>query len=140
MEVKKTVKKIIALGAGATMVGATLMSAMAASYTLDQYPMPFVKDGKFDALIVVGKNAMTQDVIGAVDISASLQFAMKQTKTVSTGKSEVVIDKGIKIKGTGNELLNYGEYIGNVEVTPLDDADLPQLLADGRLKESKGNY
>ncbi len=139
MEVKKTIKRIVALGAGATMVGATLMSAMAASYTLDQYPTPFVKDGKLDALIVIGKNAMTEDVIGAVDIGASLQYAMRQTKSVSAGKQEVVIDKGVKVKGTGNEVLNYGEYMANVVSNPLDDADLPQLLADGRYKESKGN-
>jgi len=138
MELKKTVKRIAALGAAGIMLGTTVLSAMAAA-SLNNYPTPFIKDGKFDGLIVVGKNAAAQDVIGAVDIGTSLQYGMKTTTSTSCGGNVVTIDNGVKITGTGSEVLNYGELLGDVRTTALDDEDLPQLLAEGRYKESKGN-
>ena len=136
MEVKKAIKKVVAIAAGATMVGATLFSALAAD--LSAYPAPFVKDGKFDAFIVVGDKAAAEDVVGAVDIGASLQFEMKKETTVSLGSADVLISDGVKIKGTGSEVFNYGENLGEVRNTPLDSGDLPVLLADGRYVESEG--
>jgi len=138
MELKKTVKRIAALGAAGIMLGTTVLSAMAAA-NLSNYPSPFIKDGKFDGLIVVGKNAAAQDVIGAVDIGTSLQYGMKKTTTTSCGGNVVTIDNGVLIKGTGKEVLNYNEYLGDIRTTALDDEDLPQLLAEGRYKESKGD-
>ncbi len=52
MNVKKTIRKIVALGTGATMVGATVMGALAVT-SLADYPEPFVKDGQFNGKIVV---------------------------------------------------------------------------------------
>ncbi len=46
MKIKKAIKKIVALGAGATMVGATLLGAMATD--LSNYPAPFVQDGSIN--------------------------------------------------------------------------------------------
>ncbi|MEM4337028.1 MAG: S-layer protein, partial [Candidatus Woesearchaeota archaeon] len=112
MEVKKAIKKVVALAAGATMMGATVFSALAAD--LSQYPAPFVKDGKFDAFIVVGDKAAAEDVVGAVDIGASLQFEMRKETTVSLGTADVLISDGVKIKGTGSEVFNYGENLGEV--------------------------
>ena len=60
MDVKKTIKKIVALGAGATMVGATIMGATAA---LEDYPGAWMSDGQFDGKIVVGTDAATSDVL-----------------------------------------------------------------------------
>jgi len=137
MEVKKAIKRVFALAAGATMLGATLFSAMAAA-DLANYPAPFVKDGKFDAFIVVGDKAAAEDVVGAVDIGASLQFEMKKETMVSSGTDSVLVSDGVKIKGTGSEVLNYGETLGDVRDTALDAEDLPVLLADGRYVESEG--
>src|SRR3989338_4382613 len=136
MAVKKAIKKVVAIAAGATMMGATLFSALAAD--LSMYPSPFVKDGKFDAFVVVGDKAAAEDVVGAVDIGASLQFEMKKETTVSLGTADVLISDGVKIKGTGSEVLNYNESIGDVRDTPLDEEDLPVLLAEGRYVESEG--
>lgn len=138
MEVKKAIRKVVALGTGATMVGATLFSAAAAD--LSAFPAPFVKDGVFDALIVVGAKAASEDVVGAVDIGASMQFELKKEESVSVGIGEdVVISSGTKIKGTGSEVLNYNESIGEVRTTALDDQDMPVTLAEGRYTESEGN-
>ena len=46
MRFQKTIKRMIALGTGATMVGATIMGAMAAD--LSSYPSPFIKDCKLN--------------------------------------------------------------------------------------------
>ena len=74
MEVRKTIKKMVALGTGMTMVGATLFGAAAAG--LADYPSPmFIKDGQFDGVIVVGDNAASSDVVGSVDIAFALQAA-----------------------------------------------------------------
>ena len=137
MEVKKAIKRVFALAAGATMMGATILGAMAAS-DLANYPAPFVKNGKFDAFIVVGDAAAAEDVVGAVDIGASLQFEMKKETAISAGTAGVIISDGVKIRGTGSEVLNYGENIGEVRSTPLDSEDLPVLLAEGRYVESEG--
>ena len=82
MNLKKIVRKVAAVGAGATMVGATLMGALATS--LADYPSPFVSDGAFDAVLVVGDNAAAADIIGVTDIAMALQFSMKTTEAVST--------------------------------------------------------
>ncbi|MBR9699430.1 hypothetical protein GOV09_03175, partial [Candidatus Woesearchaeota archaeon] len=48
---KKTIKKIVALGMGASMLGATLLGATAAG--LNEYPAPFIQGGKFSGTLVV---------------------------------------------------------------------------------------
>ena len=51
MRAKQVVRKIIALGTGLSMVGASLFAAGAASLT--DYPNPlFIKNGVFDGVIV----------------------------------------------------------------------------------------
>jgi len=71
MKIGKAIKRIVALTAGTTLLGTTLLGAMAAD--LANYPSPFIADGVFDGLIVIGEKAATGDVIGAIDIAASLQ-------------------------------------------------------------------
>ena len=131
-----TLKKVIAVGAGAVMLGATMFSALAQA-DLSNYPAPFVKDGKFDAFIVVGQNAAAEDVVGAVDIGASLQFEMRKETSLGLGDN-VIISDGVKIKGTGSQVFNYGEYYGGVRSAVFDEEDLPQLLAEGRYVENEG--
>ncbi len=138
MEVKKAIKKVIALGAGATLVGATIMGAMAA--TLDAYPEPFVKDGKFDAYIVVGDNAAASDVIGSVDIATSLQYSMKTTKVVSSGGSTTATVEGDSaLLAKGSDPLNAGYDQLNGPVSVVDKTDL-NALASGSISNDKGTY
>ncbi len=137
MEVKKTIRKIAAIGAGSIMLGATIMGAIAAD--LADYPAPFVtSDGKFDGLIVVGKDAKAEDVVGATDLASSLQFSMKKETNVEIASgSSVTISKGTKIARTG-ETFNFYKDMEDID-DKLDDSDLPDILADGRYKESKGD-
>ena len=104
MRFQKTIKRIIALGTGAIMLGSSV-SAMA---DLANYPMPFIKDGKFNGVLVVGDKAAAEDVIGISDIIASLQYAA--TKKVSTTTPGAVSVEGDAWKvGTGSKRLELSE-------------------------------
>ena len=88
MKVGKTIKRIAALGIGVTMLGATMFGAMAAE--LSDYPSPFVKDGKFNGLLVVGTGGsdpagLAADILGVTDIAISLQAS----STTSAGAGAV---------------------------------------------------
>lgn len=126
MNVKKTVKKLVALGTGATMVGATIMGAMA---DLSTYPEPFVSDGVIDTLIVIGSEAKAMDTLGAVDIAASLQAAaVSPVDGAGTTGTTTVTGDAFKI-GRGSDMLEINETIGDVSKT-ITENDL-QALAGG---------
>lgn len=133
---KKVLRKATAIAASASFIGATMLGAVAQD--LAQYPAPFVKDGVFDAFIVVGANAQTEDVIGAVDIGASLQFALKKATSSAVGAADATIDQGVKIQKSGQKM-NYGDSVDKVlGSTTLAEDDLPTVLADGKFVESEG--
>jgi S-layer protein (TIGR01564 family) len=75
MKVRKAIKRIAALGVGATMLGATMMGAMAAD--LNEYPNMFIKDGQFQGILVIGKDAAATDTIGMTNVALGLQVAAK---------------------------------------------------------------
>lgn len=75
MEIKRMVKRILALGTGATMVGATMMGALAAD--LSDYPTPWHTDGVFNGKIVVGEAAQAVDTIVATDIATAMWYSKK---------------------------------------------------------------
>ena len=137
MKLRKAIKKIVALGAGASMVGATIMGAMAAD--LSTYPAPFVKDGMFDAMIVVGDNAKASDVIGAVDVATSLQYSMKQTTTVSAtgGVTQVALTGDSVEIGMPGDMLEIDEFIGDNRET-ITSSDL-EALRSGFISTSEGS-
>jgi hypothetical protein len=129
MRLKRAIKRVVALGTGATMVGATILGAMAAA-DLANYPTPFVEDGAFNALVVVGAAAKTEDVLGAIDIATSLQYSTTLTKTIpGTGTTVTVVGEGAKIETDSNKV-TVGEALQSVK-TRLDEDELPLLLAKG---------
>ncbi len=137
MEVKKAIKKMVALGTGLAMVGATLFGAAAAD--LSDYPAPmFIEEGSFNGVIVVGDSAAASDVIGSVDIATSLQYSSTVVEQVSGGAAiEPTISEGVKIEKSGNDL-NFGEDIFDIQPTALDNSDLPEVLMDGTLEDTEG--
>jgi hypothetical protein len=117
MNIRKTVKKIAALVAGTTMVGATIMGATALD--LSDYPAPFVANGVFDGKIVVGANAATSDVVGAIDLAASLQAEATSISEISipgTAGTATVVGDSAEFK-TGSDIVRIGEQIGDVKET-----------------------
>lgn len=145
MVVKKIAKRIAALGTGAVLVGSSIMGASAAA-DLGMYPSQYIKDGKFTGVMVVGDNAKAEDVIGVSDIATSMQAAA--VKKVSSGGSSVSADgEAWQVKTSTDNLeltesLTTGtndETIGDiVSQSFIDEAELPELLTDGEVSNSKG--
>ncbi|MBI2135932.1 S-layer protein [Candidatus Woesearchaeota archaeon] len=136
MEVRKTIKKVVALAAGASMVGATLFGASAAA-DLANYPNPFIKEGVFDAVLVVGDKAKAEDVIGVTDIAVSLQFASKTVKKAATSTSTKTVVEGDKwLVGTSGDKLELGEAFDKA-ISRASSSDL-KALAGGSITNTKG--
>ncbi len=89
LRAKKAIRKVAAISVGAAMLGATLTGALAQSYTLTDYPAPFVKAGKYDMLPVYGRRSTGDDISAAWDILAGMSaYAVSKTgggTTVVTG-------------------------------------------------------
>ncbi len=124
----KTMNKIGTIFAAVTLVGATMVGAMAAD--LSQLPAPFVQNGVADVAIVVGANAATADVLGSIDIASMLQANAVTTTAVETsGNSKATVEGGASIDQSGNPLLLGGSL--QTAKPRMTSSDLPDLLADG---------
>jgi len=135
MNMKKTIKRVVALTTGATMLGATVLGAMAAD--LSEYPSPmFIKDGKFDGLIVIGADGDTQDMLGAMDVISSLQAVAVSGATGTAAVTETVGD--VYQFAKTSDKMNLGEMFSTIR-TKLSDTQLPIVLADGSLSLATGS-
>ena len=124
--IRKTMKKVAAIGTGVAMVGATLTGAMAVD--LSDYPSPFVVDGVYDDTnaLVVGDNADAADTLGLVDIASGLQF---ESKTAVESESTTVSVTGGK---TEQIALHMGLSNQTFFDTTLQDDDVSNLF-DGEI-------
>src|SRR3989338_7729989 len=144
MELRKAIRKIAALGIGATMAGATILGAVTAA-DLSEYPAPFIKDGKISGVLVIGDKAAAEDVIGVSDIAVSLQFAATKKAGTTTYATTTVtgdawrVDKANKLQMSENLDAATGtnqESIVNI-TTSIDEDELA-ALADGEVVNDKG--
>jgi hypothetical protein len=145
MRFQKAIKRIVALGTGALM----LSSFAAAAPDLGKYPEPFVKDGKFSGVLVVGDKAAAEDVIGISDIIASLQFAATTKAPAAGSGSKTVVSDGDAWKvGRSTKILEISEdlttgtnreAIANItSLSFIDDEEMPGLLSSQSLSNPKG--
>jgi len=134
MKVRKAIKRIIALGTGLTMLGATVFGAVAAD--LGEYPSQFIEDGAFDGLMVVGAKAKTEDVLGIVDIATSLQFSAKKEVGVE-GTTTTTLSGDVYKIGSTSDILELNEYLGDVDSTLTED-DLA-MLGSRRISTAEGS-
>lgn len=140
---KKAIKKIVAVGMGTTILASSVFAAVATD--LSDYPSPFVKDGVFNGEIVVGEKAQVADVVGAIDIAASLQYAMKTVASegsVSSQGGKIIVETGaagveggVVLEGQSSDSL----YLGEDSVQTLDDEDLSVILKEGTFKDDDGD-
>ncbi len=137
MKAIQAIKKMVALGMGLTMVGATIFGASAAK--LSDYPAPFIVNGTpaSNLAIIVGDAADGSDVIGAVDIIQSLQ-SQAVIKTASAGAPSQLVVEGDAVEiGSTSDLLEIGELIGDVRET-LTEVDL-DMLKGGQVVTDEGS-
>ncbi|MBW3002531.1 hypothetical protein KY338_05225 [Candidatus Woesearchaeota archaeon] len=132
------IKKIVALGVGLTMVGATVFGASA--WSLADYPAPFVKDGLPDPnlAIVIGDQADGSDVVGAMDVQGNLQQEAKVVvKTTTPAVGGVVVTGDAAEVGSTSDLLEINETIGDVRET-FTEVDL-DMLKGGQIVTNRGS-
>ena len=104
MNVKQTAKKITAVVTGAALFTGLTVSG-AAALDLSDYPEPFIMDGAFNGKLVVGEIASSQDIVGAIDIAASLQAQAKQP--VGTGPVVGDIEGGELVERDFNDPFGF---------------------------------
>lgn len=131
MQLRKVVKAIAAGTLAAIMAGATVGFAA----TLADYPAPFVSDSTVDALIVVGENAATADVVGAIDLAARLGAVPGEEKTVTvSGVTTTTVSGGVALD-TASKKIYLGDALNKAKDT-LTESDLPTILAGGEFKDN----
>lgn len=134
MKVRNIVRKAAVIGSSGAMFGATMMGALA--YDLADYPDQFIADGVFDGKIVVGEAAAAEDIIGAIDIAASLQAASTvEVETPGSG-NEVELEGDAFKLSSSNDALELREPVGEV-VTVVTERDLAGLKS-GQITTSEG--
>lgn len=132
-------RKVAAVALGTLMAGMSLVgAALAADYTLSDFPAPFVENGTPNFIIAIGSagtaSGIASDMVGAIDIAARLGG---ETVTTTGGEEGTIVSEGVKVKASGEDL-NYGEDIYDVKTTGFSDSDFPTLLKKGTYSESKG--
>ncbi len=131
-------RKAVAAGAmGLLMAGSTLAFAA----TLADYPSPFVQDGQVNALIVVGADAATSDVVGAINLAAGLASVGKDSSVNVPGSSGTasISGEGTMLDTEGTKLY-LGDAVNKVKDV-ITSSDLPTLLAKGTFTDDDGtNY
>src|SRR3989344_9458904 len=134
MKTKRVLKKILALSTGAAMLGATLTGALALDNTLADYPAPFIKDGIFSGLIVVGANAAASDNIGQSIILNDLA-TKAVTKVSGSGTVSVAGGKSDDIP-LGANVSDSASYTFDQE---LQDDDISSFF-DGTISYQSSDY
>jgi hypothetical protein len=134
IKAKTAIKRVAAMSTGALMLGATALGAVAAT-DLGDYPSPFVKDGMWSGLVVVGSGANAADIVGATDIIGRL--TQEAVSSVS-GTGVTTVTGGISGKAT------FGEGIANASVSDtidyeLEDDDISSL-ADSQITFNSTSY
>jgi len=145
MEIKRAIKKIIALGTGATMVGATVLGAMAAA-DLGSYPAPFLVGSTYDAVAIVGASAKAADSIGVADVLLGLSYAEGASSTTTTATT--TLDGDTYMISKSSDELNLYEYLsadsgtGELQTGPIGTITKSELnaLADGTITNEKGTF
>lgn len=138
MKVRKAIKSIVALGAGAAMMGATMFSALGTADLAD-FPKPMFigSEGAFNGVFVVGDAAEAADVLGIADVKAAMQAAAIKKVAIEGGESVTTVEGGFLVAASGNDL-NLLEDLYSV-ASVADSGDL-NTLGSGTFKNNKGTY
>jgi len=145
MEIKRAIKKIIALGTGATMVGATVLGAMATA-DLANYPAPFVEDGIWNAVSIIGAKSSAEDNVAITDVVLGL--AQVEVGTTSATSATTSLEGDAYQISKSSDELNLFEYLsadsgsGELANGPIGTVTKSELnaLADGSITNEKGTF
>lgn len=115
--IKAVAKVVAATAASAVMLGATVAGAAFAA-DFGGFPAPFVADGTMAGKVVVGANAQTADVVGAIGIAAALgQAAWMTGAATGTGTATVTVASADGVKGEvkqGQDVYDATDFTGKL--------------------------
>ncbi|MBU4246549.1 MAG: S-layer protein [Nanoarchaeota archaeon] len=127
------IKQIGSTLMGAVMTGATLLGGALAADISD-----FQKMGPSDTVVVVGASAATADVVGAINVGATL-YGHGVTATSGAGAATTVVDGGVALFDSTNQLLLNSKM--NVAKDTVTANELPVLLKKSTFTNEDGtNY
>ena len=142
LNMKKAIKRIVALGTGAAMLGATVLGAMATA-DLANYPAPFIEDGLYNTAVVVGADASSGDSLGVADVLVGLSKVEGTVASETTATSTSLVGDVWQV-GTSSNMLEFTEtdsadqeHVMDLS-NQLDKSDLPIALADGEIYNDEG--
>ncbi|MBN1156033.1 S-layer protein [Candidatus Woesearchaeota archaeon] len=140
MKVRKAIQRIVALGTGALMMGATMLGATAAA-NLNQFPKPMFigEDGTFNGVVVVGDSAVAEDVIGATNVMAALQSAAVKKELVESASGAVTLGGDSKKISQSTNKLEFQENLRATGITSVTASDLT-ALKKGSIKNEFGEF
>ena len=126
-KIKRIVKKIGAISAGAAFLGATMMGALAAD--LSDYPSPFVTGGKAsNAVIIHSSNGMDAAAAGYV-----LQGLSGSITATSTGTTVTTVEGGYKLEYSGQKF-NLNDTAYDID-NKLSKTQLPLIFKKGEFND-----
>jgi hypothetical protein len=124
LKAKTAIKRVAAMSTGALMLGATALGGVAA-YDLGDYPAPFVADGVWGGLVVVGSGANAADIVGATDIIGRLtQEAVSPVSGTGTVSVEGGKTKQLVIGTSLNNSDNFGAELDDSDISTLADSEV----------------
>ncbi len=129
MKTKNLLKKVAAFGATVALVGSTVAGALAAA-NIANVKDEFIKNGAFNAYVVVGADAKPIDVAGAVELAAAFANVRVESEAAGTATVSVLTAKGDEVVNnltevnltTGEPVKKYGgftEYWKYSDDTPI---------------------
>ena len=96
------------------------------NYLLEDYPAPFIQNGKLNALLVIGSMAKPIDNIAVTGIAMSLQREMTEKVAVNA----VVFDRDVKNISAQNLIIVGGPCVNTVAAELLGNK--PDCTKDSR--------
>jgi len=108
------------------LISLILVSSFVISTDLKDYPEPFLKDGEWTGLIVIGANAAASDVVGAIDVAA----------TVGT-ETTVTEEEDEKPVSSSNDFEITDQFFLHTSTAKKSNL---QALADGSIQNEFGTF
>ncbi len=106
---------------------------LASEYDLSAYPNLFIKEEKFNGILIVGHTASAEDIIGISDIIASLQFASGYSQRINVGSAKLASE--VDNINTQNAII-IGNPCVNIFIAELMGSNSVECL--GGLEKGKG--
>jgi len=136
-------KKLAALTGSALLAGLSIAAPVLASTVTSVgkiSDMVTVTDSTVSfPMFVVGANAKTEDVAGAINVAVNLASNAKtQTDVVTTGSAVETVTGGVKIRTPGTEFTPYAQ-VGNVKAI-ITSSDTTMLAKGTYTTTSGGSY